>query len=176
MGPAYTRGYMKMRMGHSPTTRPHGLSAVSAQPPCIRPPPTSWLCRCSRLQNDKTGRVRQSVSHEPRIRSAPAEIRRVAGPPPPHPPSDCLLSQGVAMCRGSRTPTRETRRVRSKRVPGRASISPRCTRPAAGPPPPHLSPEAVVPCRVQALFPLLSPSVSRCIPPSTSLVSRQGPR
>ena len=61
------------------------------------------------------------MSHEPRIRSAPAEIRRVAGPPPPHPPSDCLLSQGVAMCRGSRTPTRETRRVRSKRVPGRAS-------------------------------------------------------
>ena len=176
MGPAYTRGYMKVRMGHSPTTRPHGLSAVSAQPPCIRPPPTSWLCRCSRLQNDKTGRVRQSVSHEPRIRSAPAEIRRVAGPPPPHPPSDCFLSQGVAMCRGSRTPTRKTRRVRRKRVPGRASdqrpLHQTHRRPATAAPVPGTRRSVNCPSPLPALVALRF----QVHPTSSSLVSRQGPR
>ena len=129
-----------------------------------------------RLQNDKTGRVRQSVSHDPRIRSAPAEIRRVAGPPPPHPPSDCVLSQGVAMCRGSRTPTRETRRVRSKRVPGRASDQrpPHQTRrrPATAAPVPGTRRSVTRPSPLPALVALRF----QVHPTSSSLVSRQGPR
>ena len=114
------------------------VSPTSLYPSASR----SWLCRCSRLQNDKTGCVRQSASHEPRIRSGPAEIRRVAGPAAApafglHPftrgrdvpffPVPIRL-RARQNCRGSRTPSRETRRVRPAK-PGRA----------AGPPSPHMS-------------------------------------